>query len=57
MIETVIGNYQREIDNLKWQLDTNMQYLSNCDVERIETRIRDRELFIEDLKRIKKDYE
>lgn len=57
MIDIFIGNYQREIDNLKWSLDTNKDFLSNCDIERIETRIRDREQFIEDLKRIKKNYE
>lgn len=56
MIDLIIGNYKREIENLQWHLDTNLNLNKDLD-ERVYTRIKDRENFIADLERIKLYYE
>lgn len=51
MIDIMISNYQREVSAIK----SNILDEKNTkeDMVRLESRIRDREVFIEDLKRLK----
>jgi len=57
MIDLMIGNYQRELENLEWHLETNGWALSPSEKDRTEWRIRDRKQFIKDLIRLKESYE